>query len=787
MMSRRTTIDRWLLVASVAIVAPVAAQPPTQTPPAIAPTTSTGSATGSATSAPPADAPPAEAPPDQTAQAPDVTANSEDGATDAPEPVAETEGEETIEVVDKAPPGARAELTKEALERDEHDDLHKVLRGVAGVYLRDEDGYGLRPNIGMRGAAADRSAKVTLMEDGVLIAPAPYTAPAAYYVPLVTRLSRIEVTKGPSAVRFGPATVGGAIDLIGEPFPAERAGYVDIAGGSDLYGKLHARAAERRERWGVMAEYVHLRSDGFKELDGGGPTGFDKNDVQLTARFMSPPSASTYHQWDLRAGYGNETSHETYIGLTEQDFLAKPQRRYVASTLDEMNWDHWRLRATHRVDIGLDTRIETAAYRHKFDRAWGKVDGLVGQRDLYRLLANPDAGANQAYYQILTGQLDSSSPEEQLILGTNDRQFTSQGVQSTLSLERSTGPLTHHLDAGVRIHFDRANRRRTEDTYDMMGGQLVRTARPQALVLDSRAETTALATYVQDKVIYKRLEVAAGARVELIDYRFADYLTMAQHDGNYGVLIPGAGAEYHITDEASVLAGVHRGFVPVAPSADSGVKPESSINYEAGARWRDDLISADVIGFFSDYSNLKGSCTLAAGCTEVQEGEEYNGGEVFAWGVEAQVSGDIPVVEKKKISLPVSAAYTLTRSRFRHGFDSEFAGWGTVMEGDELPYLPRHLISATAGLKTPRLEVAATTRYQSETRDVAGQGAIDARERLSPLFTVDLSAHVRLKPWAELYSTCSNVLDEQVIVSRRPYGSRPNPPRMFAIGYKGRF
>jgi Fe(3+) dicitrate transport protein len=194
-----------------------------------------------------------------------------------------------------------------------------------------------------------------------------------------------------------------------------------------------------------------------------------------------------------------------------------------------------------------------------------------------------------------------------------------------------------------------------------------------------------------------------------------------------------------------------------------------------------------VIGFFSDYSNLKGSCTLAAGCTEVQEGEEYNGGEVFAWGVEAQVSGDIPVVEKKKISLPVSAAYTLTRSRFRHGFDSEFAGWGTVMEGDELPYLPRHLISATAGLKTPRLEVAATTRYQSETRDVAGQGAIDARERLSPLFTVDLSAHVRLKPWAELYSTCSNVLDEQVIVSRRPYGSRPNPPRMFAIGYKGRF
>jgi len=694
---------------------------------------------------------------------------------------------ETIEIVDRAPPGARAELTKETLERDEYDDLHKVLGGIAGVYLRDEDGYGLRPNIGMRGAAADRSAKITLMEDGVLSGPAPYTAPAAYYVPLVTRMSRIEVTKGPSAIRFGPATVGGAIDMLGEPFPAARAGYVDIAGGSDRYGKLHARAAERQKRWGVMAEYVKLRTDGFKQLDGGGDTGFDKDDLQVTGRLMSEPTATAYHTLDLRAGYGEETSNETYTGLTDEDFARAPQRRYVGSSLDQMTWDHWRLRATHRVELGLHTRVETVAYRHKFHRAWGKVDGFVGQRDFYDLISAPEAGANAVYYAILTGQADSTSPEEELILGTNDRRFTSQGIQTTLATEQTTGPLTHHVDAGVRIHFDRADRRRYEDGYDMLGGELVRSQRQRATVLDTRAETIALATFAEDRIHYKKLELSAGLRLELIDTRFADRLTPELRDADYAIVIPGGGAEYHLTDELSVLAGVHRGFVPVAPSASADVRPESSINYEGGARWRDDRINADLIGFYSDYGNLKGSCTLASGCTEAMEGTEYNGGHVRVWGVEAQASGEVPVATRRKLSVPFAVAYTLTQSAFQHSFSSEFAGWGTVKDGDELPYLPPHQLTVSAGLRHPRGELGVTGRWRAESRDVAGQGAIPAAVLAQSLLTIDLSAHVRLRPWAELYATCSNLLDEQVIVSRRPYGARPNPPRMVAVGYKARF
>src|SRR4051812_47905032 len=289
--------------------------------------------------APEREAPPAAAVTTAPAPPPEPDASVSAAPTEPP-PAADGHGE-TIEIVERAPPGAKAVIDREDLERHEYDDLHKVLGNTAGVYVRDEDGYGLRPNIGMRGASADRSSKITLMEDGVLSGPAPYSAPAAYYVPLVTRMSRVEVTKGPSAIRFGPATVGGAIDLIGEPMPGKRSAYVDLAVGSDLYAKLHARAAERQDHWAVMGEYLRFRTDGFKDLDGGGPTGFDKSDAQLTAQVMTSPSAAYYQRLEGRLGYGTEKSHETYTGLSDADFAAAPQRRYVASQHDEMNWTHW--------------------------------------------------------------------------------------------------------------------------------------------------------------------------------------------------------------------------------------------------------------------------------------------------------------------------------------------------------------------------------------------------------------------------------------------------------------
>lgn len=115
--------------------------------------------------------------------------------------------------------GSATLLTEAELEKFEYDDIHRILGSVPGVNIREEDGYGLRPNIGFRGVTPERSKKITIMEDGVLIGPSPYSAPAAYYFPVSTRMTAVEVFKGPAAIKHGPQTVAGAINLVTRQIP----------------------------------------------------------------------------------------------------------------------------------------------------------------------------------------------------------------------------------------------------------------------------------------------------------------------------------------------------------------------------------------------------------------------------------------------------------------------------------------------------------------------------------------------------------------------------------------
>ena len=198
-----------------------------------------------------------------------ANADDNDGGTEPEQPQTEPSEDGSIIVYSSETrvleAGAAYRLDEDELSTFEYDDVMRALEALPGISTRGEDGFGLRPNIGIRGANSDRSAKVTLMEDGILLAPAPYAAPAAYYFPMSTRLAGLEVFKGAAATRYGPQTVGGAWNVLTRPIPTEN-GYADVSAGLYRSGKVHAWAGGQNDRYGVLVEGVNLRSDGFKNL-----------------------------------------------------------------------------------------------------------------------------------------------------------------------------------------------------------------------------------------------------------------------------------------------------------------------------------------------------------------------------------------------------------------------------------------------------------------------------------------------------------------------------------------
>ena len=170
-------------------------------------------------------------------------------------------------------PGSADVLGAEDLAVHDYADVTRLLRTVAGVNIQEEDGYGLRPNIGMRGTGLDRSEKITLMEDGVLMSPAPYAAPAAYYFPHAGRMAGVEVIKGAAGVRYGPRTQGGSLNLLSIPVPEETSGLLNIWLGDENTRRGHAYVGGMTDagdgvRVGGLIEGFFDSADGFKVIDG---------------------------------------------------------------------------------------------------------------------------------------------------------------------------------------------------------------------------------------------------------------------------------------------------------------------------------------------------------------------------------------------------------------------------------------------------------------------------------------------------------------------------------------
>jgi Fe(3+) dicitrate transport protein len=164
--------------------------------------------------------------------------------------------------------------------------------------------------------------------DGVLIAPAPYSSPAAYYSPTAGRMESFEIRKGSSQIKYGPHSTGGAINYVSASIPQ----HLNFKGTISL-GEYGTRIAKFKtgmssKNYGLMFQTYLDNAGGFKQIDGGGDSGYDKKDFLLKARINTD---SDFAALELKVSQTEELSHETYLGLTKADFEENPYRRYSAS------------------------------------------------------------------------------------------------------------------------------------------------------------------------------------------------------------------------------------------------------------------------------------------------------------------------------------------------------------------------------------------------------------------------------------------------------------------------
>lgn len=677
--------------------------------------------------------------------------------------------------------GSAHVIDEKKLERYEYDDPHAVLTQVPGVYVRTEDGMGLRPNIGLRGVNPERSKKVTLLEDGVLFGPAPYSAPAAYYFPLVTRMVGVKVIKGPGAVSYGPQTVAGTINFLSRYVPAQTQFGADLALGQYGYAKAHLYAGSGTERTGFLIEGVHLQNSGFKELPNDSDTGFARNEWVVKGRFVPDPYADVYQELQLRLSYADEVSNETYLGLAPEDFEANPNARYAASNLDQMRNHRASIVLTHRLETPAGIALRTDAYRHDYERTWRKVNGFRGA-SLFEILTE-DTPRNQLYRSLLRGEMDSTVAEA-LLIGPNERRFVSQGIQSVFSWTGQTGPLDHRLETGLRYHYDSVARRQTEDAFLLMGGEPFPEGSATAMNTANKASTHALAAHAVYALGYRSVTLTPGVRAEFIRSAHDNYLNDISTNRFDAVVLPGVGAFYAVDDQLGLLAGVYRGFSPAPPGSDDAVRPERSWNFEGGARYHDRAARVEAIGFYNRYSNLTDVCTFATGCVGQDVDRQFDAGEARIYGIEALGEVTIPA---GSFELPLGVNYTWTRGEFTNSFRSDDPIFGDVSSGDEMPYLPQHQLRASAAVMHERAGGHAAVTYASAMREVASHEPLGEVLSTEAQVMLDLGAFVQLNEFLRLYANVQNVLDTRRVASHRPFGARPNAPRWAHVGLKARF
>jgi len=677
----------------------------------------------------------------------------------------------TIEVVgsvERLPEiaGSATILNQEELTSSRVFTVHEALRKVPGVNIRDEEGFGIRPNIGLRGLNPTRSTKVLLLEDGLPLTFAPYGDNASYYHPPVERFDRIEVLKGSEQILFGPQTIGGIINYITPAPPQEFGGRLALTGGNRDYFNGHLGLGGK----GLLLDVLQKQGDGSRDNEE-----LEQSDVNLKGVF----NWGTRHGLTLRANYYREDSDATYTGITEAE-LRNFGFRYNPFENDAFEVDRYGVSATYELELTPDAWLTTSLYGTNVSRDWWRQSSTT---------TDAQCGAAFTNARLAGARVDPdtcNSTQGRL------RDYYTYGIEPRLEVHHGLFGIKSELKSAVRAHYETQERRQENGTAP--------SARSGIAVEDNDREVDAYSGFVQNRFFLGRWTLTPGVRVEHVINERTNDLTGSSGEAALTEVIPGAGITFNPLEDTTLFFGFHRGFAPPrtedlinTPSGSAtftDVDAEKSWNYEVGMR------SAPLSGlrleatyFRNDFENLIAVGTIAAGSTPLSEGEALFEGLEFFGRVDSQelfgTSGNIyfqsaytflPTAEQETPFIQVANKESVTGSR----------------AGNRQPYAPKHLVTAAVGYTHPsgwdvRFEAVHVADQFSDFAETVTPSPDGQRGLIGDYTIFNAAFNYPLKAWGTtFFVTAKNITDRDYIADRIR-GIRPGSPLLVQGGIEYRF
>jgi len=642
--------------------------------------------------------------------------------------------------------------------------INEAMRKFPGVNVREEEGFGLRPNIGIRGLNPTRSSKVLLLEDGIPLSYAPYGDNASYYHPPVERYTSIEVLKGSGQIAYGPTTVGGVVNYLTPEPPQDFRGSITLSGGTQSFFEGLARIGGTWGRFGMLADYLRKQGEGSRENQR-----FGVDD----ATFKGILTLTQNQSLSFRTSYYHENSNNTYSGLRLAEYLANPRQNPFRNDFFYAN--RLGMSVTHNYIFSGGKLLTTNFYGAIFNRDWWRQSSNSGQR--------PNDSADPACGGM--ANLNTTCGNEGRL-----RTYYQAGVEPRFQFLHRWFGVRSEMNLGFRAHFE------IQDRHQKNGP--LPTSRDGLLVEDNERTTGAYSFFLQNRFLLRQWTITPGVRVERVRFTRTNRLIGATGEESLLQVVPGIGVAYSPRANVTFFAGVHRGFAP--PRAEDVISntggtveldPELSWNFEAGGRteftrW----LKLDATFFRMDYENQIIPASLAGGVGAALT----NAGETLHQGAELYLRFDSAPIFESRHNVYVRTNYTwLPTAEFTGTRFSNVSGFGAVsVTGNRLPYAPENLLTSSLGYSHPSgwdnfIEaVYVGSQFGDDLNTVTSTA--DGQRGLIPSFVVwnaTVNYHIEQKH-VTLFASAKNLFD-RVYIADRARGLIPGAPRVVLTGVKFTF